>query len=124
MGFRVDNKGIKPLTRKLQAIAAFPTPQKPKHLLDFLGALNYYRRALPKLGGKSAAEILQPLYEIATQRKPGKKFTYFWLEKGLESDYGKGKDLLMNACQLTFPDPNTPLAITTDASNHAMHSMI
>ena len=44
------------------------------------------------------AEIFQPLYDIATQRIPRKKFTDLWLEKGFESDYRKAKDLVMNAC--------------------------
>ena len=39
-----------------------------------------------------------------------------WQEEGLEEHFQKAKKLLMLACTLTHPDPNAPLAMTTDAS--------
>ena len=60
LGYRLDSNGLKPLPRKIEAITSFPEPTKPKMLKGFLGALNFYRRALPKLDGKHAAEVLQP----------------------------------------------------------------
>ena len=68
LGYRVNTKGITPLPRKLEAISAFPKPDKPKHLLGFLGALYYYRRSYHKVDGKNPAEILQLLYTIATKK--------------------------------------------------------
>ena len=41
LGYKVDCSGITPLPKKLSAIANFPAPKKPKHLLGYLGALNY-----------------------------------------------------------------------------------
>merc|ERR1712212_133356 len=79
LGYRVDNKGITPLPKKLSAISNFPAPKKPKHLLGYLGALNYYRRCLPKTEGKTPAEILQPLYTAATTPLPPKMtFVQYW----------------------------------------------
>ena len=40
LGFRVNGKGITPLPRKLEAIADYPTPAKPKQLSGYLGALS------------------------------------------------------------------------------------
>ena len=51
VGYRVNCNGIKPLPKKLEAIRAFPKPNKQKLLLGFLGALNYYRSSLPDLNG-------------------------------------------------------------------------
>ena len=81
LGFRLDQEGIVPLPKKVQSIVQFPVPEKPKMLLAFLGCLNYYRRSLPKLNGKSAAELLQPLYAAATAKNPGMKFVTMWIWK-------------------------------------------
>ena len=66
VGYKVTSNGITPLERKMDAIVAFPPPQKQKQLLGFLGAVNYYRRSLPHVNGQSPASILQPLYTAAT----------------------------------------------------------
>ena len=116
LGFKVNAKGITPLPRKVEAITRFPPPSKPKDLLGFLGAVNYYRRSLPNLEGQPAAEVLRPLYQAATNRTPGKTFTSVWHEQGLQAHFDRAKDLLVKACQLTFPDPNAPLALVVDAS--------
>ena len=42
VGYMVNKNGITPLKRKIDAITSFPSPQKQKHLLGFLGAINYY----------------------------------------------------------------------------------
>merc|ERR1712055_1014621 len=57
VGYVVNRDGITPLQRKVDAIAKFPPPQKQKHLLGFLGALNYYRHTLPRFNKKSPAQI-------------------------------------------------------------------
>ena len=59
LGFNISERGVRPLSKKVEAITAFPPPKNPKDLLGFLGALNYYRRNLPKLDNKSAAEVLK-----------------------------------------------------------------
>ena len=93
LGFHVSANGISPLKKKVDAITSFPAPRTPKDLLGFLGALNYYRRSLPKYKGENAASILQPLYDIATQKVPGKKFSEIWKEKSLDVHYEKAKNL-------------------------------
>lgn len=121
VGYRVTNKGITPLPRKLEAIAKFPSPEKQKHLLGFLGAVAYYRRSLPIVNKVTPAEILQPLYNAATHKlKPGDKFTDWWRENNMEEHFVKAKLLLMNATQLVHPDHSAPLSITTDASDRAI----
>ena len=65
VGYSISREGITPLPRKLTATESFPAPQKQKHLLGFLGAINYYRRNLSHLKGKNEADVLQPLYTAA-----------------------------------------------------------
>lgn len=123
VGYHVDETGIKPMPKKLEAIAAYPSPEKAKQLLGFLGAINYYRRTLPKVNGKRPAEVLQPLYEAAT-RKTTKAFAAIWEEENLEESFKEAKQMLMSACQLEHPDPSLPLALTTDASDYAVGAVL
>ena len=109
---------------EVEAITAFPPPQKPKSLLGFLGAVNYYRRSLPAINGESAASILQPLYTAAAKKQPGKSFAKIWREENLDQHFEKAKQLLVMACKLTHPDPNAPLALVTDASGKAAAAAI
>ena len=66
LGYLVNGNSITPVKKKLEAIASFPAPLKPKDLLGFLGAANYYRRCLPRFKGKTPSELMKPLYEAAT----------------------------------------------------------
>jgi hypothetical protein len=47
LGHRVDQHGVRPLQRHVQAISEFPPPQDVKQLQQFLGMVNFYRRFLP-----------------------------------------------------------------------------
>ena len=124
VGYKVDTSGITPLPKKLEAIAKYPSPQKPKQLLGFLGAINYYRRSMPKIKGKHPAQILQPLYDAATKKTPGKSFLTIWEEKGLQCHFDDAKQMIMQACKLQHPDPALPLALTTDASKSAIGAVL
>ena len=125
VGYTVNKSGIAPIKRKLEAIAKFPSPQKQKQLLGFLGAINYYRRCLGNLAGESPATILQPLYAAATHKlQPRMTFEEYWKTNGLQSHFEKAKKMLMGACQLSHPDPSAPLALTTDASDKAVGGVL
>ena len=111
LGYRLDANGLTPLPRKIEAITSFPRPGKPKALKGFLGALNFYRRSLPKLDGKNAAELLQPLYDMCNTKVPNKTFAKVWEEKEMDVHFQKAKDLLTLAVQLNHPDPAAPLSL-------------
>ena len=76
------------------------------------------------MDGKHAAELLQPLYEAATKKRPGKKFTDVWKEDGLDTHYNNAKKLLTLATNLVYPDPNNPLALTCDASKYGAGAVL
>ena len=102
----------------------FPTPTSAKALLGFLGAINYYRRCLRRLNGKSAAEILQPLYTAATRKEPGISFATIWARDNLDQHYAEAKKLLALATELSYPDPSAPLALFTDASLYGIGGVL
>ena len=129
LGYNVSSSGISPIPKKVDAIQNFPTPTKQKQLLGFLGALNYYRASLPSLPPdeihpkpRTPAQILDPLYKLATCELPRKsKFEEVWnSSKNVQKAFQDAKTLLKEAVTLNFPDPLAPLALTTDASKVAL----
>ena len=124
LGYQVTTEGIQPLPRKVDAIVKFPTPTKPRALLGYLGALNYYRRCLPSVDGQLPAQVLQPLYLAATSKTPKVKFTETWKTMGLQKNFEQSKKMLILAANLQHPDPLAPLALTTDASKFAIGGVL
>ena len=126
LGYNVTSEGIVPLPRKLEALKNFKNPTTQKDVLHFCGALNYFRTSLKgiKKEGRwhSAAEVLQPLYAVGTEKFPAKtKFKEVWAgSKALQLAFQEAKDMLINAVQLHHPNPNYPLALFTDASDFAV----
>ena len=130
LGYSVSATGIRPLSRKVAAVTAIPEPSTQKELLHFLGALNYFRGSLKGLvrGGKyhNAANLLQPLYSAATTVLPSKKhFQQVW-DNGplLKQAFQDAKQLLINATELAHLDPNLPLALFTDSSDHSIGAVL
>ena len=130
LGYKVTSKGISPLKSKVEAVTKIPPPTNQKELLGFLGALNYFRSSLSglKKDGKyhNAANLLQPLYSAATTVLPTKKhFQQVWDNSPiLKSAFQDAKQLLINATELAHMDPNLPLALFTDSSDHSIGGVL
>ena len=124
LGYVVSHEGISPMPRKVAALQNFPAPTKQKELLGFLGAINYYRASLPNLpdesgtGMKSPADILDPLYKLATYPlKKKEDFKVIWEKnQNIQESFKNAKLLLTKAVTLNHPVPSAPLALSTDAS--------
>ena len=56
LGYRIDDSGISPLKKKIEALDKFPAPSKQKECLTFLGSLNHYRALLPWLSPHELAD--------------------------------------------------------------------
>ena len=113
LGYMVSPSGVAPLPKKVEAIAKYPEPERQKDLLAYLGCLNYFRSCLGslKISGtdKNCAEILQPLYSVATASdiKTNNQFQEIWkASPNLQKAFENSKKLLMNATALAHPDPN------------------
>ena len=91
LGWRVTPQGVSPLAKKVEAITAFPPQKTPKDLLGFLGALNYYRRSLGKVNGKSPAEVLKPLYEATAKNASESHLSKFGQKKAFSTTTMKPK---------------------------------
>ena len=130
LGYTINKEGIRPIQKKIAAIDNFPIPEKQKQLLAFLGALNYYRASLPFLEEqgqrRSPAEVLDPLYKLATCEIPKKtSFKELWKSnEKVQKAFVDAKKLLNNAATLNYPDPSAPIAMTSDASKFALGASI
>ena len=85
-----------------------------KELQRFLGMVNYYRRFIPQ-----AAKHLYHLFEALK----GKQKSLLWTSACGES-FKAVKEALASAVMLRHPRPDAPLAITSDASDHAIGAVI
>ena len=130
LGYQVNKNGIRPMEKKVEAVANFKRPQKQKELLAFLGSLNYYRASLPSLKQgevtRTPAEILGPLYKLATCKITKQaSFSKIWEDTPLiQEAFDDAKAMLVKAVNLTFPDPAAPLSLTTDASKYAVGAQL
>ena len=132
LGYTVDNSGITPIKKKILALEEYLPPLKQKQLLGFLGAVNYYRSSLPKSNPsekfplpRSPAQILDPLYKLATSKEGKTKFKKLWEEHPIyQESFQEVKNLLVRAITLNFPRPDAPLALTTDASQTCLGEVL
>ena len=130
LGYRVTSSGIRPLSRKIEAVTKIPPPTSQKELLHFLGALNYFRSSLRGFvkNGKynNAANLLQPLYSVGTVKIPTKqKFQEIWSRSPyLQEAFADAKRLLKEAAELAHMDPNLPLELFTDSSDHSIGAVL
>ena len=128
LGYTISKEGICPIEKKTEAIQNYPIPEKPKQLLAFLGALNYYRASLPNLPpnktynyARTPAEVLAPLYHIATADIKPTEFKKVWEgNPGLLHSFNDAKLLLRRAVTLNYPNPQAPISLSTDASKFAL----
>ncbi len=107
LGHRVDQQGVRPLQRHVQAISDFPPLQDVKQLQQFLGMVNFYRRFLPGI-----ARTLQPL----TDALKGAPKTLEW-PPAATAGFRAAKAALAAAVPLVHPAPNAVLSLATDASD-------
>lgn len=118
LGHLVSSKGVSPLKERVEVIKSFPKPSSLRKLREFLGMINFYRRMVPNL-----AEILNPLNQMlaghASSKKPSAKIEISWSPEA-EKSFDSAKSALANATLLVHQVPQSPLSITTDASNTAI----
>lgn len=63
LGHIIEENGVKPDPKKLDAIKEFPRPRKVKNIRQFLGLTGYYRRFIPGF-----SKISKPLTELLKRK--------------------------------------------------------
>ena len=117
LGYRISERGTKPLESKVQAIKEFPTPKTVKQLRRFLGMINFYRRFLP-----NAAQTQAPLNALLTGSVKASHPVHITGDALLA--FENCKETLSQAALLAHPDCQAKLALVTDASDLAMGAVL
>ena len=108
LGHIVSGKGITPMPKKLACIQEMPPPKTQKVVKQFLGLIGYYHKFIPRF-----SDLARPL-NVLTR----KNVSFEWSPICQES-FELLKASLMTEPILTYPDPNLPYVLFTDASKYA-----
>ena len=108
LGHIVSGKGITPMPEKLACEGEMPSPKTPKEIKQFLGLVGYYQKFIPRF-----SDLARPLNALTRKDVP-----FEWTSICQES-FELLKASLMSEPILTYPDPNRPYILFTDASKYA-----
>lgn len=112
LGHRVTSQGSTPLRTKVAAVEEFSRPTTLKGLQEFLGMINFYHRFLPNV-----TKTLCPLYEALKTTRKSEPIQ--WTDQMIKA-FDDSKISLANASMLAHPQPDAPIALTSDASDRAI----
>jgi transposase InsO family protein len=124
LGIQVDQHGISPPQSRVDAIRQLPTPSTYAELRSRLGAINYYRRFIPR-----AASICQPLQLLLKASQPTSRSSksnqpLAW-SKQCDDAYQQLLTVLQQRVTLSNLPPNTrELILTSDASDSAIGAVL
>ena len=108
LGHIISGEGIAPVPEKLESIQAMLPPRNPKEVKQFLGLIGYYRKFIPRF-----SDLARPLNALT------RKNTVFEWTQICQESFELLKTSLMTEPILTYPDPNLPYVLFTDASKYA-----
>jgi hypothetical protein len=113
LGYWITRKGIRPMTKKVEAILKLKTPTKRRELQKFIGMINYYRDMWPQ-----RSEILAPLTALTS-----KKVRWKWT-KECQAAFDNMKTVMARDTLLAYPDFSQEFEIHTDASDYQLGACI
>ncbi|XP_063963929.1 uncharacterized protein LOC135156194 [Lytechinus pictus] len=106
LGHVVGSGHVRPLSAKVEAILAFPTPTNRKELMRFLGMAGYYRRFCHNF-----SDVVAPLTNLLR-----KEVKFIW-SSDCQSAFDKVKALLSTNPVRVAPDFSQPFSLMVDASD-------
>ena len=113
LGYWITQEGIKPLSKKVEAINNLAAPKTRKQVRSFVGMINYYRDMWIR-----RSEVLAPLTALTSVNAK-------WQWTDLEQNaFDTMKRILAREVLLSFPDFNKPFHIHTDASKIQLGAVI
>ena len=113
LGYWITRNGIRPVTKKVEAILKLKPPTKRRELRKFIGMINYYRDIWPQ-----RSHILAPLTALTSISVPWK-----WSEKH-QNAFDEMKRVITRETLLAYPNFNEAFDIHTDASHYQLGACI
>jgi hypothetical protein len=113
LGHIVSEDGVRTDPEKVAAVKNWPQPKNAKEIRSFLGLCSYYRKYV-----KGFAMIARPLHKLAE-----KNAKYVWTEE-CQHAFDQLKEALMTSPILSYPLPNKPFVLDTDASDKAVGAVL
>ncbi|UYV76711.1 K02A2.6-like [Cordylochernes scorpioides] len=109
LGFKIDKKGLHPISSKIEAVVEAPEPTNVSQLRSFIGLLMYYSRFI-----RNISDILAPFYHLL---KKNSKWNWTGEHRIL---FAKCKALLTNESVLAHYDTTRELVLACDASSYGL----
>lgn len=113
LGHSCTENGIRPDSKKLEAIDKYPRPHDKESCKRFTAFANYYRRFI-----RNFADIVRPLNNLTR-----KKATFVW-SMDCEIAFDKIRDVLKSKHVLAYPDFTKEFIVTVDASIFACGAVL
>ena len=113
LGHVISDKGLEPDPEKVVKIHAMKPPTTVRGVRGFLGAVGYYMKFI-----ENYADIARPLVLLT------KKHARFHWDDKCQGAFGVLKEKLTSASILTYPDPNAPYKLYTDASDTTIGAVL
>ncbi len=113
LGYLLTPDGIRPQTKKVEAISRILPPKTKRQLRRFLGMINYYRDMW-----KRRSHVLAPLTALSSN-----KTKWRWTETEQKA-FDEAKQMVLREATLNYPDFNEPFHIFTDASDYQLGAVI
>ncbi|XP_059055505.1 uncharacterized protein LOC131849440 [Achroia grisella] len=113
LGFEVGADGIKPGSKKTEAVDKFPAPRNVHELRQFVGLASFFRRFV-----KGFALIARPLTDLLKKNSEWK-----W-DAPQEEAFGKLKANLVQRPVLTLYDPKRETQVHTDACKNGVGGVL
>jgi transposase InsO family protein len=113
LGYWITREGIKPLSKKVEAISNIAAPRNRRELRRFIGIVNYYRDMWIR-----RSEVLSPLTALTSVSVKWK-----WTEVE-QTAFDTMKRIMAREVILAYPNFNQPFHIHTDASKTQLGAVI
>ena len=113
LGFVISHGHLQMDPEKVSGILKWPQPHNVKKVQSFLGFCNFYHQFI-----KDYSAITWPLFDLT------RKDTPFTWDTPQQTAYNTLLQAFTTAPILTFPDPEKPYRLITDASNFTIRAIL